>query len=133
MEQLKRAENPFRFHIPEDLIPKLRDLRGRQQAWREVVEAEDVVHLYYGLGPAEFLTFDGRILIDSEDWDGTGVYEVTDRKRACSAIVIGAKIWKFPELFRLLPPRPPNAIDCPQCKGKGVLFPLNAAGEDGWV
>jgi hypothetical protein len=30
------------------LLPKLRDLRRRQEDWRTLIEAKDVVHLYYG-------------------------------------------------------------------------------------
>jgi hypothetical protein len=82
MEELKRAVSPYRFRIPDDLIPKLRSLRARQRDWRELIEAEDVVHLYYGLGPARFLTFDGRVLVDNDDWDGTGAYEVSDPREA---------------------------------------------------
>src|SRR5437763_11957426 len=45
MGQLKRAASPFRFHIPADLIPKLRGLRARQRDWSKLIDAEDVVHL----------------------------------------------------------------------------------------
>jgi hypothetical protein len=131
MEQLKRAADPFRFHIPEDLIPKLRGLRARQKDWREVIDAEDVVHLYYGLGPAEFLAFDGRVLVDNYDWDGTGAYKVTDPKKAWSAVVIGAKLWNFPELLQLLPIRPPDAVDCGQCQGTGWVSLVDAEGKQG--
>jgi hypothetical protein len=121
-EELRRAEVPYRFRIPADLIPKLRSLRARQHAWRELIEAEDVVHLYYGLGPALFLTFDGRVLRDNWDWDGRGAYEVSDPKEAWTAVVLGAHGFAFPELLLLLPQRPPNAVDCPVCGGAGALF-----------
>jgi hypothetical protein len=32
VEQLRRAENPYRFRIPDDLVARLRDLRRRQQS-----------------------------------------------------------------------------------------------------
>src|SRR5262245_33210624 len=124
MEQLKRAASPYRFRIPLDMIPKLRSLRARQQDWRELIDAEDVVHLYYGLGPAQFLTLDGRVLVDNYDWDGTGAYEVSDPKTACIAVVYTARRFDFPELLRILPQRPPAAFDCPRCGGSGWLrFP----------
>jgi hypothetical protein len=128
MEQLKRAESPYRFRIPDDMIPHLRNLRARQQPWRELIEAEDVVHLYYGLGPARFLTFDGRVLVDNWDWDETGAYEVSNPKEAWTAVVVGADIWDFPELLWLLPERPPDAVDCPVCDGLGYVFPSSPDG-----
>jgi hypothetical protein len=133
MEQLKRATSPFRFQIPEDLIPRLRGLRARQRDWREVIDAEDVVHLFYGLGPARFLACDGRVLVDNFDWDDSGAYEVTDPKEAWSAVVVGADVWRFPELLRLLPARPPDAKDCVQCKGTGWVCWVDAEGRKGRV
>jgi hypothetical protein len=133
MEQLRRAPSPFRFQIPEDLIAKLRDLRARQRDWRELIDAEDVVHLYYGLGPALFLTFDGRVLVDNFDWDETGAYEVTDPKEAWSAIVVAASVWGFPELLWLLPPQPPNTIHCVQCNGTGWTSWVDSEGKAGRV
>lgn len=122
MEQLERAESPYRFRIPDDLLPKLETLRTRQRKWRDVIDAENVVHLYLGLGPAWFLTLDGRILVDNYEWDGTGAYEVTDPKEACLCVVIGAMILDCPELLRILPERPADAIDCPKCGGSGWLI-----------
>jgi hypothetical protein len=133
VEQLRRADNPYRFRIPEDLVPRLRDLRSRQDPWSELIDAEDVVHLYYGLGPAMFLTLDGRVLEDSSDWDATGAHEVTDPKQAWSAVVVGAKVWGFPELLRLLPARPPKAADCVQCHGTGWVSWVDAEGKTGQV
>jgi hypothetical protein len=131
MSQVKRAAVPFRFDIPEDLIPKLRNLRSRQQDWSELIDAEDVVHIYYGLGPARFFAFDGRVLVDPYDWDETDAYEVTEPKEAWSAIVVGASIWSFPELLRLLPTRPPNARNCPHCEGTGWVSWVDAVGKKG--
>jgi hypothetical protein len=122
MEQLRRAAAPYRFRIPDDMIPTLRSLRARQKDWRELIDSEDVVHLYYGLGPALFLTFDGRILVDCWDWDDSGAYEVSDPKEAWSAVVIGANVFDFPDLLKLLPVRPPTAVDCPTCGGMGWWF-----------
>src|SRR5262245_53204998 len=133
MEQLKRAASPYRFRIPLDMIPKLRSLRARQQDWRELIDAEDVVHLYYGLGPARFLTFDGRVLVDNYDWNDAGAYEVSDPKEAWSAVVVGADVFDFPELLRLLPERPPAAVDRPSCAGAGWFFFSSADGRQGKV
>ena len=67
MEQIKRAASPYRFRIPVDMIPGLRSLRARQEDWRPLIDADDVVHLFYGLGRARFLAFDGRVLVDSHE------------------------------------------------------------------
>lgn len=133
MSQLKRAASPFRFHIPELLVPKLRGLRARQRDWSPLIDAEDVVHLFYGLGPARFLAFDGRVLVDPTDWDETAPYEVTSPKEATSAIVVGASVFSFPDLLRLLPVRPPGAHDCDQCKGTGWVTWVDAVGKEGRV
>jgi hypothetical protein len=133
MAQLKRATSPFRIRIPENLIPELRHLRARQRDWSTLIEAEDVVHLFYGLGPARFLAFDGRVLVDPTDWDDTDAYEVTDPKEAWSAIVVGAKVWGFPDLLRLLPDRPASALDCIQCKGTGWVSWVDPVGNEGRV
>jgi hypothetical protein len=133
MEQLKRAKSPYRFRIPDDMIPKLRSLRARQQNWRELIDAEDVVHLYYGLGPARFLALDGRVLVDNHDWDGTGAYEVSDPKTAWIAVVYAANRFDFPELLRILPDRPLDAIDCPRCGGSGWLLLPSFTGAPGVV
>jgi hypothetical protein len=133
MGQLKRIASPFRFQIPDDLVSDLRSLRARQRDWNEVVDSEDVVHLFYGLGPARFLAFDGRVLVDPTDWDGTDPYEVIDPKEAWSAIVVGTDIWSFPPFLRLLPPRPLGAVDCAQCKGTGWISWVDAVGNTGKV
>jgi hypothetical protein len=119
--QLKRAEDPYRFRIPDDLVPRLRELQARQKSWSDVVDAEDVVHLYYGLGPALFLAFDGRVITDDYDnfTEGAGVYEVTDPKEAWVAVAIGADVWGVPELRRLLPERPGARPTARSARGRG--------------
>lgn len=133
MAQLKRAASPFRFHIPQDLVPNLRSLRARQQDWNEIIDAEDVVHLYYGLGPSLFLAFDGRVLVDPSAWNETDAYEVTDPKEAWCAIVLGADIWKLSALLQLLPTRPLNARDCSECQGTGWVSWVDAVGKKGRI
>jgi hypothetical protein len=133
MSELRRAHSPFRIAIPEDLITKLRELRAQQRDWSELIDSEDVVHLFYGLGPGRFLAFDGRVLVDPLDWDGEDPYEVTEPKEAWAAIAVGANTFDFPELLRLLPNRPPNAKACPQCKGTGWWTFVDAVGNEGRV
>ncbi|MCA9093779.1 MAG: hypothetical protein KDA68_09855 [Planctomycetaceae bacterium] len=124
MEEIRRAKNPLRIHIPEELVPALRALRARQTDWRELIEREDVVHLFYGLGPAGFLTFDGRIIVDSSDWiPSEGTYEVedTEPETAWKGFRIAAKNFHCPELLQLLPTEPREAIPCPVCHGHGMM------------
>jgi hypothetical protein len=130
VDKLRRAKAPYRFRIPDDLVPRLRELRSRQKPWSDLVDAEDVVHLYYGLGPALFLAFDGRVIMD-DYFNETGVYEVSDPKEAWVAVAVGADLWGVPELRRLLPERPAGAADCPQCKGSGRLRPAEEHSQGG--
>lgn len=115
MEHLRRAENPYRFYIPGDLVARLREVQSRQSPWNDLLDAEDVVCLYPGLGPALFLAFDGRIIVDDYFYE-TGVYEVSDPNEAWAAVVLGATR-VLPELLCILPERPAGAADCPDCKG----------------
>jgi hypothetical protein len=39
----------------------------------------------------------------------------------------------FSDLLRLLPDRPPGALDCPRCGGSGWLCPPSPAGRQGVV
>ena len=133
MVQLKRAMSAFRYHIPADLVADFRSLRARQNDWSELIDSEDVVHPFYGLEPGRFLAFDGRVLVDPIDWDGTDPYEVVNPKEAWSAIVVGADTWNFPLFLRLLPTRHPNALDCSQCKGTGWIRWIDAVGNPGCV
>lgn len=94
-----------------------------------MVEAEDVVHLYYGLGPALFLAFDGRVIVD-DYFNETGVYEVSDSKEAWMAVAMEAELWGVPELRRLLPERAADAVNCLQCKGSGWFrWPTTEGGQ----
>lgn len=54
MAEIIRAKKPLRFRIPDEIIPTLRDRKKRQGAWRDLIDQEDVVLLYHGLGPAVF-------------------------------------------------------------------------------
>src|SRR5262245_11474427 len=100
---LNRADNPFRFRIPDRFIPKLRDIRARQQDESEVFACEEVIRLFTDLGTSSYLAFDGRVFGDPSDWNGAAPYEVTNPKEAWAAIIVGAELQRFPELLQLLP------------------------------
>ncbi len=108
------------FEIPKHLIPKLRELQSKQNYPDDVLKSEDAVVMTSGLGPAMYLTFDGRIIIHPY-MDDESPREASDPKEAYSAIVVGAKTRGIPELLFLLPPRPNDAMDCSACQSSGWM------------
>jgi len=80
----------MRFEIPSTLIAELRRLQSTQSYPDEVLQSEGAVVLSLGLGPAMYLTFDGRIIVHPY-MENLPPYEVSDSKEACCAIVVGAK------------------------------------------
>lgn len=81
------------------------------------VEAEyDAFCLYPELGPAFYLTADGRVLEDGRGWDNSPLQEATD-DMASATLVIGAQLMGIPALLDLVPPPPTDAVVCPMCKG----------------
>jgi hypothetical protein len=82
----------------------------------EVEQREDAFLLDPGLGPAMYLCADGQILHDGRDWDDQPMREATEDE-AISALVVGAKKIRIPELLELLPPSPPGSAPCARCHG----------------
>jgi hypothetical protein len=114
----------MRLEIPENLIPKLRELQSKQNYSDEVLKSEDAVVMTLGLGPAMYLTFDGRVIMHTYiDDEPPG--EVSDPKIAYSAIVIGAKMRESQELLSILPAPPNDALDCSACTGSGWTYFMN--------
>ena len=54
------------------------------------------------------------------DWDNLNDQKVETNKRIVNAILFQG-IKKYPELKELMPIRSENDIDCPSCKGTGIL------------
>lgn len=106
---------------------------GRAQLLRE----RDVVYLYGTIGSEAILLRDGSVRIGwapdrptSEDH----TERVAGERERIGSIVLGMKRW--PTLQRLLPARPADGGDCPQCAGSryimgSVLCP--ACDGLGWV
>lgn len=119
--RLLRSATAWRVAIPPSVLPRLRDLQAsqRQDWWSPCVVAEDAVLLDPGMGPAMYLTFDGRILEDRSGWDGGACHEVDDPKVAWSSLIVGADKQRAPELLRLLPARSDRAAACARCGGSG--------------
>ena len=109
----------MRFEIPENLIPKLRELQSRQMVHPdEVLKTEDAVELYASIGPTLYLTFDGRVIVHAF-LDDEPPCESSDPKDFYQMVVLGARAYLMPELLSLLPQRPPDSTDCSNCKGSG--------------
>ncbi len=124
MAEIIRSKKPLRFRIPDEIIPTLRDRKKRQGAWRDLINQEDVVLLYHGLGPAVFLTMDGRVIVDrSVDYPVADAYEVEEASPeiAWGCIRLAAKQFDCRELRRLFPQDPPGSFPCPTCQGYGLL------------
>lgn len=101
------------FVVPADLLARLQDLRASRSP-DDIERTHDAFLLDPGLGPPTYLAADGRILWDDDMW---GI-EPT-RGEAYAAIVVGARKTGLRDLLKLLPPRPPSATNCPDCKGTG--------------
>ena len=106
------------FEIPENLIPKLKELQKKDSHY-EIVKSEDAVVMFYGMGDPLYLTFDGRVIIEECFIEVKPPREANTLAEAAMAIVVGAKIRNFPELLSILPERPQNAVDCEICQKSG--------------
>jgi len=114
------------FDIPNELIPKLRELQAKDSE-DSIVKSEDAVVMFYGLGDPLYLAFDGRVIIQ-DMLDDIPPREAKDLKEAAMAVVVGAKVRKFPELLSILPERPENAVDCENCDKTGWFQPAPKLG-----
>ena len=139
----------MRFSIPQELIPKLRELQAQSRKFYtdKIVESEDAVVMTLGLGDAMYLTFDGRVIVDEWNYpdEDEPPREAKDAKEMFTAVVIGAKRFNAPELLSLLPSRTEPAVDCADCKrggwvrfgqdvaGKPIDFVCPECGGVGWV
>jgi hypothetical protein len=74
--------------------------------------------MFAGLGDPMYLTFDGRVLV-LDMLEDVPPREAANFQEAASAIVVGAKNRKSPELLTLLPMRPQSAADCNECDKTG--------------
>jgi hypothetical protein len=114
----------MRFSIPQELIPKLRELQAQSSQFftDKIAESEDAVVMTLGLGDAMYLALDGRVIIDEFSWEPEEQKpprEAKDAKEMFTAIVVGAKKRNAPELLSLLPSRSESAVDCAACDCRG--------------
>jgi hypothetical protein len=103
------------FEVSPELAQKLRGASANQPP--DDVELKlDAFLLDPGLGPATYLTRDGRIV-----WDSAGLWGPIEPSlhEAYLAIVVGASKTGLTELLELLPRRTSDAINCRECRGTG--------------
>ena len=82
----------------------------------EVEISFDAFLLDPGMGPMQYLTSDGRILLDYRTWDGTGIRFEQDLDRAICTIVCGTKKTGITPLLELIPSLL-NPVVCKYCNG----------------
>jgi len=114
------------FALSDSVVEQLRAVQARRAHTDDVIEQNDAFLLDPGLGPALYLTSDGRVLVDYREWNGSPVREATPEE-AIIALVIGARKTGVAELLSLLPPPPADAQTCPICQG------THYAGEQKWM
>jgi ribosomal protein S18 acetylase RimI-like enzyme len=105
----------MQLQLPADLFQRLHG----KQAGRGPVDPEraHLVCLHTDMGASFYLAADGRILVD--DVILQTPLEEADRRGAISALILGARNLRSPELLSFLPPRTANAVDCVRCGGGG--------------
>jgi hypothetical protein len=101
------------FRISPELLAALRSFQAGRGNDR-VAEEHDAFMLDPGLGPATYLTSDGRILWDDDLWDVPGT-----RAEAVASIFAGIRKTGIAALREILPVRPSDATDCGNCEGTG--------------
>jgi hypothetical protein len=102
------------FDLPDPLLRALEERRA-QARWRDPIEWEyDAFLLDPGLGPATYLTADGRILWNDDGWDVQAT-----RHEVYAGLRAGAGKTGIAALLSLLPARPDDADSCARCEGTG--------------
>lgn len=102
---------------------------------REIVSLSNALPLYLDIGGCYSVRPSGEII--SFEWDTEDEVQVETRPLIRNlALCQGSK--KYPELREFIPSKPVDAVECPQCRGKGELpAPLNrvicSCGGVGWL
>lgn len=87
-------------------------------AWPQRVMKERNIFLIHGnQAYLWYLTPAGIVFCLDPDTFARSMDVETDARSALNAVAQGAR--RRPELKEMLPPRPPEAVDCPHCRGTG--------------
>ena len=79
--------------------------------------------LFDGIGPGTFLiTPDGQLMCWDESKKEAELWDIEVGSRLYTRILRAAS-HDFPELVQLIPSAPPEAEECPACKGEGSKAP----------
>lgn len=103
------------FRVSPTLLEALRALRDKR-GHEPITRQFDAFMLDPGLGPATFLSSDGRVLWDDDGWGVKG-----PRADAFASILAGVQKTGLSELRELLPHRAADASDCSRCTGLGRI------------
>jgi hypothetical protein len=113
-------ESTRRVLVSVELFQPSKELLSELREYRQVNGADDLMKTYDafmldpGLGPAIYLSSDGRIVWDDDGWGVLGT-----RADALAAIRAGVNKTGVQRLLALLPSRESGSIDCPNCDATG--------------
>ncbi len=71
-----------------------------------------------GIGYSCWISPDGDVYMETYTLDNEDA-PIVDRSRRAQLLALSLGVRTFPQLESLLPPRPANAVDCPECQGAG--------------
>jgi hypothetical protein len=124
---IEHAVGTFDMSAPENLRWQLRYVRQHR-----------ALPVYLGWTETIALRSDGTLLRWSTEDDSPGARELDDASWMTAALVQASR--RYPELSRLFPARPADAVTCGQCNGTGSLDLsaehadiLCACGGAGWL
>jgi hypothetical protein len=104
---------------------QLRDYQEHNAALAALIRRLEAIYLFGTIGIEAVLKSDGRVLVlVDEHFDQPfppvePVWRPASEHERTAALVIARK--RIPEVAELLPLRPPEAANCPVCRGKGWL------------
>jgi hypothetical protein len=101
--------------ISTTLEAVLRGERAASDDELKVARASNALPVYIDFGGALAFTAEGSVLL--YDWGLGQISPENDERWIIVAAVAGAE--KYPELRAVLPDKPPTAMTCPLCSGRG--------------
>jgi hypothetical protein len=110
--------------LPPHISRQIREVIGRKGGFPidEEDRSHDAIALMGTIGSIWMLRADGTLWDADADF-GKPLTPLPDELRT-TAVVAGVE--RFPWLAELLPAKPPDAVDCAGCAGRGVVVPVNS-------